>query len=51
MCEKPTPSGVGWIAQTIQNNFNKMCINLFTTYTNEYIIKLWKINIEEHRLP
>lgn len=40
MCEKPTPLGVGWIAQ------NKKCMQILKTYTYCDIVYVWKINID-----
>ena len=39
MCEKPTPLGVGWIAQI-------MCMQVLKTYTYCDIVYVWKTNID-----
>ena len=43
MCEKPTPLGVGWIAQN-----KKMCMYILTTYTYYHIIYIYMKNKYRH---
>ena len=42
MCKKPTPLGVGWIAQ----KYKIMCMYILQIYTYYDIVYVWKINID-----